>query len=340
MWIAPLGTNVSEFLIGIQYFSLTKMHLKMSSAISPRNYPWGDLVIYSTSRLIWYVWYAVQEKCWWLLRVNSEQSVHQGMCSVRILSEDTTQRPWRFCYFFIYADVSASNLHHAGNQNTSDHYVGWYLRRTDRPISPWCFLHIMQYNNYCIQCSRDVRRSVLCYFQARPFTVITGWHLWYPIHVFAINTQHFSRFHASNWPIMLASSSRMTASCSCHHFWCRCWYCKSCGVSLVKAKGSFTGCCHWSLWSLQEHLVETRNLVVEWVVDKAIREKRARLKFTVPWRREAWRQMPRRQKLPTIMPCRLAGNVWDREREIGHSIPKWWCFPYCQTDRPHKAGYC
>ena len=30
--IRPLGTNFSEFLIGIQTFSFTKMHLKMSSA--------------------------------------------------------------------------------------------------------------------------------------------------------------------------------------------------------------------------------------------------------------------------------------------------------------------
>ena len=32
MLIGPLGTNFTEILIGIQTFSFTKMHLKMSSA--------------------------------------------------------------------------------------------------------------------------------------------------------------------------------------------------------------------------------------------------------------------------------------------------------------------
>ena len=47
----------SEF----QSFSFNKMRLKNSQ----RNCTWGDLLIYLTSRLIWYVWYVMQAKWWW-----------------------------------------------------------------------------------------------------------------------------------------------------------------------------------------------------------------------------------------------------------------------------------
>ena len=57
-------------------------------------------------------------------------------------------------------------------------------------------------------------------------------------------------------------------------------------------------------------------------------------KFTVPWKREAWRQRLMRQKLywcqargKTYL---LAGKVCGRERGIRHSIPRWGCFPFCQ----------
>ena len=52
--------------------------------------------------------------------------------------------------------------------------------------------------------------------------------------------------------------------CSCHRFWCRYWYCTSHWVSLVKAEGLFTGCCHQSRWSLQESALGIWNQVVEW----------------------------------------------------------------------------
>ena len=48
-------------LIGIQSFSFKNMCLN----ISQRNFPSGDLLIYLTSRLIWYVWYVMQAKRWW-----------------------------------------------------------------------------------------------------------------------------------------------------------------------------------------------------------------------------------------------------------------------------------
>ena len=47
--------------IGIQSFSFKNMRLN----ISQRNFPSGDLFIYLTSRLIWFVWYVMQVKCWW-----------------------------------------------------------------------------------------------------------------------------------------------------------------------------------------------------------------------------------------------------------------------------------
>ena len=46
--IAPLGTNFSGILIGIQSFSFNYMRLK----ISQRNFQWGDLSIYLPTRLI------------------------------------------------------------------------------------------------------------------------------------------------------------------------------------------------------------------------------------------------------------------------------------------------
>ena len=57
--IVLLGANFSEILIRIQSFSFKNMCLK----ISQRNFP-SDLLIYLTSRLIWYVCYAMQAKCW------------------------------------------------------------------------------------------------------------------------------------------------------------------------------------------------------------------------------------------------------------------------------------
>ena len=47
--------------------------------------------------------------------------------------------------------------------------------------------------------------------------------------------------------------------------------------SLVKAEGSIAGCCHQSLWSLQEPSVEILNLVVEWL-DRRSYKKHARFK--------------------------------------------------------------
>ena len=58
--IVPLGANFSEILIRIQSFSFKNMCLK----ISQRKFPSGDLLIYLISRLIWYVCYAMQAKCW------------------------------------------------------------------------------------------------------------------------------------------------------------------------------------------------------------------------------------------------------------------------------------
>ena len=126
-------------LIGIQSFSFKNMCLK----ISQRNFRSGDLLIYIISRLIWYIWYVMQAKCWWPYlghKINSQCNrvwhntlppyaasrwlcylfiaipTSQGMptnmieifpfvtdrvdimCSIHILSVDTTQRRWRSCF--------------------------------------------------------------------------------------------------------------------------------------------------------------------------------------------------------------------------------------------------
>ena len=118
----------------------------MCLKISQRNFRSGDLLIYITSRLIWYVWYVMQAKCWWPYlghKINSQCNrvwhntlppyaasrwlcylfiaipTSQGMptnmieifpfvtdrvdimCSVHILSADTTQRPWALLLCFI-----------------------------------------------------------------------------------------------------------------------------------------------------------------------------------------------------------------------------------------------
>ena len=120
----------------------------MRLKISQRDFRSGDLLIYITSRLIWYVWYVMQAKCWWPYlghKINSQFNrvwhntlppyaasrwlcylfiaipTSQGMptnmieifpfitdrvdimCSVHILSADTTQRRWRPCYEMLSA---------------------------------------------------------------------------------------------------------------------------------------------------------------------------------------------------------------------------------------------
>ena len=117
----------------------------MCLKISQQNFRSGDLLIYITSRLIWYVWYVMQAKCWWPYlghKINSQCNrvwhntlppyaasrwlcylfiaipTSQGMptnmieiflfvtdrvdimCSVHILSADTTQRPWALLLVF------------------------------------------------------------------------------------------------------------------------------------------------------------------------------------------------------------------------------------------------
>ena len=64
------------------------------------------------------------------------------------------------------------------------------------------------------------------------------------------------------------------------------------------------------------------------------------------WRSEACHRRPRGENClhwwrhARDKACCLAGKIWGREREIRHSIPRWWwCFPYRQTDGPRKPGH-
>ena len=65
-------------------------------------------------------------------------------------------------------------------------------------------------------------------------------------------------------PVSLQGKNEDCCGCSSYRCWCRCWYCKSHWVSVVKADGHFAGCCHRSLWSLQESPVETRGGMNRW----------------------------------------------------------------------------
>ena len=89
-------------------------------------------------------------------------------------------------------------------------------------------------------------------------------------------------------------------SCNYHRFWCRCWYCKSLWVSLVRAEGVFC-------WMLPPKSVVFPRTTSEnqkpgggirrWtkLYEKSVHGS----KFAVPWRREAWRQRPRLKEAKT-----------------------------------------
>ena len=131
----------------------------MCLKISQRNFRSGDLLLYITSRLIWYFWYVMQAKCWWPYlghKINSQCNrvwhntlppyaasrwlcylfiaipTSQGMptnmieifpfvtdrvdimCSVHILSADTTQPSavGALVYRFSWLNVEGNgNLH-------------------------------------------------------------------------------------------------------------------------------------------------------------------------------------------------------------------------------------
>ena len=99
--------------------------------------------------------------------------------------------------------------------------------------------------------------------------------------------------------------------------------------------------CHRNVWSLQEPPVETRNLVVELRGRESfIREACTfqGLQFAEDWRHDEEGQVGKtayifaKRKI-----CHLADKVWDAERRIRHSIPRWWwCFPYRQTNKLQK----
>ena len=94
--------------------------------------------------------------------------------------------------------------------------------------------------------------------------------------------------------------------------------------SLVKAEGSIAGCCHQSLWSLQEPSIEILNLVVEWLDRRSYKNMQGS-KPIVSWRREAWQRRLRGQNPPTWMTSAWQSmpSGWQSLRQRKRNLPQY-----------------
>ena len=142
-------------------------------------------------------------------------------------------------------------------------------------------------------------------------------------------------------PVGLQGKNNDCCRCSCHRFWCRCWYSKLRWVSLVKAEGPLLGAATDVCGLSKYHKWKPDTWWWNEEVDKAIWEKRARFKVCSALKKGGITAEAKKGKTAYIDAKHVAKNtVWlvkseAKKEEFATISPR--CFPYCQTDGSHKA---
>ena len=157
-----------------------------------------------------------------------------------------------------------------------------------------------------------------------------------------------SKLGSSATQLLVASSRRLSrlknydcCGCSFHCCWCWCRYCKVCLSQLGQS------------WRVLCWMLPQKSVVSPRTISGNLKSGGGMNRWTKLCKRSVHGSKPEERRHDgKSKNClhwhqargkayHLAGKVWGREGGICHSIPRWWwCFPYNQTDGPHKPGRC